>query len=482
MRGARPRDIAHRGFGAPASGGTVAIVGGGFCGTLAAIRLLRAKSRSGVRPVSRIVLIDPDAPGRGLAYCTGPAHWLLNVPAERMSAFAEQPSDFLDWARTRHPTARGADYLPRAWYGDYLTSRLWLARRQAAPGVSFEHVRARATDLERASSGWRLTLDDGAQIDAQQVLLALGNSPPAAIRGFVGSTIADPWRGDWIERLPQEPNILLVGTGLTMIDIALSIAAARPRARMTALSRHGLLPRPHATTWPARHAAPFPALSALGSGALHTRLRTLREFIAAWNGPHADWRAALQTVRQAMPDLWSTLPIAERSRFLRHLRTWWDVHRHRVPLQTLARIESLRARGRLAIRAGRLVAADRASSEVRWRPRGSDQVLTEQFDVVVNVTGADADPRHSSCALVRSILARGFARADELGIGWQTDDDGRLISAQDVDTQGLYYAGPLLRARVWEATAVPELRAHVDATVESICSSLAWESAARSVK
>ena len=478
----RPRDTARRGFGAPGAGATVAIVGGGFCGTLAAIRLLRGEARTGL--ATRIVLIDPQTPGRGLAYRSGPAHWLLNVPAERMSAFAEQPSDFLEWARARHPTVRGGDYLPRAWYGDYLTSRLWLARRDAGPGVSFEHRRARAVDLERTPGEWRLTLDDDSRIDARQVLLALGNSPPQGLRGLDEheGAILDPWHGEWIERLPREPKILLVGTGLTMIDIALSVASARPQARMTALSRHGLLPRAHAATWPARHAAPFPARSALGSGSLHTRLRTLREFIAAWKGPEADWRAALQTVRQAMPDLWSTLPIAARAQFLRHLRAWWDVHRHRVPLQTLARIESLRTRGRLTVRAGRLLPMEGAGSEIRWRARGSDHAISEHFDVVVNVTGADADPRRSSSPLVRALLARGLAQADELGLGWQTDDAGRLISAGGVNAAGLYYVGPLLRARVWEATAVPELRAHVDAAVDSICSSLGSEPAARIVK
>jgi len=128
---------------------TVAIIGGGFSGTVAAIRLLSSPQRNGPSlPFgSKIVLIEPGRAGEGLAYRAGPDYWRLNVPAERMSAFPERPNDFLDFARARNPLVSGGDFLPRSWYGDYLSDRLELARRRSPRWLSFERVRARATAI-----------------------------------------------------------------------------------------------------------------------------------------------------------------------------------------------------------------------------------------------------------------------------------------------------------------------------------------------
>lgn len=465
---------------------TVAIVGGGFCGTLAAIRLLSAQPTASR---IRISLIEPEAPGRGLAYRPGPAHWLLNVPAERMSAFADLPGDFLEWARQRDPAVSAEDFLPRAWYGQYLESRLERARRRSAGWATLEHVRARATDVRPTRDGARLTLDDGSTPHAARVLLALGNSPAAgAVPGVAPEhVVTKAWDPTWIERLPVDsPRVLLIGTGLTMIDIALSIAAARPGVRMLALSRRGLLPRAHAEHWPPGVTAPFPAQRTLSHGPLHERLRTLRRFLDAWSRTGGDWRTALQRVREAMPALWADLPHADRARFLRHLRTWWDVHRHRVPAQTLARIAELRSHDRLRVEAGRVLETRQGVNgrlTVSWRSRGSCSERIDSVDAIVNATGPDSDPRRSTCALVQALMARSLCRVDPLGLGWETDADGRLLDRDGQPSPAIFYAGPLLRAGFWEATAVPELRVHVDRTTTALARSLATSAqAARRVK
>ncbi|HKX58859.1 MAG TPA: FAD/NAD(P)-binding protein, partial [Steroidobacteraceae bacterium] len=257
---------------------TVAIIGGGFSGTVAAIRLLSSPQRNAPSlPFgSKVVLVEPGRAGEGLAYRAGPDYWRLNVPAERMSAFPERPNDFLDFARARNPLVSGGDFLPRSWYGDYLSDRLELARRRSPRWLSFERVRARATAIDVARSSARIWLDDGAVIDADRVLLTLGNSPAATPIPGASEAIADAWNLRWMEKLPTYvPRVLLVGTGLTMIDIALAIAAKRPDVRMTAISRHGLLPQQHEG---ARHlpATNFDAAALLGRGPLSERLRRFR--------------------------------------------------------------------------------------------------------------------------------------------------------------------------------------------------------------
>ena len=453
---------------------TVAIIGGGFSGTVAAIRLLSSPQRNGPSlPFgSKIVLIEPGRAGEGLAYRAGPDYWRLNVPAEKMSAFPERPNDFLDFARARNPLVSGGDFLPRAWYGDYLSDRLELARRRSPRWLSFERARARATAIDVARSSARIWLDDGAVIEADRVLLALGNSQAAGPVPGAGEAVNDAWNLRWMERLPTYvPRVLLIGTGLTMIDIALAIADKRPDVRMTAISRHGLLPQVHENP---THldATKFDAAALLGRGPLSRRLRRFRAEVVASGG---DWRAALQQVREAMPGLWRVAPRRLRRRFLRHLRSYWDVHRHRVPAETGKKIETLRQRKRLDIRAGRIVETRRIKDGivVAWRARGSDAVREDFYDAVINVTGPDGDPTRSTCPLVKSLVDQALCEPDGLGLGWGTDPDGRLIDANGNATGVLYYIGPLLRARHWEATAVPELRVHVARTTAAVASSLA---------
>ena len=229
-------------------------------------------------------------------------------------------------------------------------------------------------------------------IEADRVLLALGNSPAAGPLAGAADVVDDAWNLRWMERLPTYvPRVLLVGTGLTMIDIALAIAERRPDVRMTAISRHGLLPQPHEEMRRTGAASKFDATALLGRGPLSGRLRRFRAQVVASGG---DWRAALQQVREVMPALWRAAPRRLRRRFLRHLRAHWDVHRHRVPAETRKRIETLREKKRLEVRAGRIVETRRIKDGivVAWRPRGSDAIREELFDAVVNVTGPDGDP------------------------------------------------------------------------------------------
>ena len=454
---------------------TVAIIGGGFCGTLAAIRLLTAGKRGGASlPFgSRIVLVEPTRPGQGLAYRAGPDYWRLNVPAARMSAFAGRPDDFFEWARARDPQVQAGDYLPRAWYGEYLADRLALAKQRSPRWLKFEHLRARATGLGVEDGLATITLSNGAVIAADRVLLALGNSPTAGPVQNAPDAVADAWNLDWLESLPTYvPRVLLVGTGLTMIDIALAIAEQRPDARVLAISRHGLLPRPHEDA--SGKPPAFNARKLLARGPLHQRLRQFRAHVASSAG-RGDWRAALQSVREVMPELWRASTPRMRQRFLRHLRAWWDVHRHRAPQPTLARIEELKQRNRLAVAAGRIVESHRIKDGivVSWHPRGSSNLRQELVDAVVNVTGPDSNPVRSDCPLVQSLVSEGLCRPDNLRLGWETDDSGRLVAADGQASEVLYYVGPLLRAQHWEATAVPELRDHVDRTAAAIAASLA---------
>ena len=450
---------------------TVAIIGGGFSGTVAAIRLL-ASSKDGGPSLpfgSRVVLIEPGRAGEGLAYRAGPDCWRLNVPASRMSAFPEWPDDFLEWARGHDPQVQGGDFLPRSWYGNYLSERLETARKRSPRWLKFERIRTRATSLRVEDDTARIGLADGESIEADRVLLALGNSPTAGPLPSVQAT-DDALSMHWLEDLPSYvPRVLFVGTGLTMVDAMLALQEQRPDSRAIAISRHGLLPMPHDHEHAQR--SRFDAKS-LARGPLSQRLREFREQVAASSD---DWRSVLQRVREDFPVLWRAAPRRMRRRFLRHLRAWWDVHRHRLPEATFQHIHALRERKRLEIAAGRILSTKRikGGTIVTWRPRGSDNFREELVDAVVNVTGPDSNPTRSGCTLVQSLMEQGLCQPDELGLGWNTDLNGRLLDRMGDASGVLYYVGPLLRAKHWEATAVPDLRVHVQITAHALAASLA---------
>ena len=423
------------------NGTTVAIIGGGFSGTVAAIRLLTA-TRNGSPSLpfgSRVVLVEPGRAGEGLAYRAGPDAWRLNVPADRMSAFPERPGDFLEWAQARNPLVSGGDFLPRAWYGDYLAERLDLARRRSPRWLSFQQVRARATGIDVAQGSARIALTNGETLEADRVLLALGNSPTAGSLRNAPHVVDDAWNLRWMDRLPTYvPRVLLVGTGLTMIDQVLAIAQRRPDARVMAISRHGLLPLAHEDEKP-RPAAKFDAAALLARGPLSQRLHLFRAQVEAAGG---DWRGALQQVREVMPALWRAAPRRLRRRFLRHLRAYWDVHRHRVPRETLQRIDSLREKKRLEVLAGRIIGTRsiQRGVVVTWQPRGSDKLVEELVDVVVNVTGPGWQP--AALGLLPGAVARGTgplrARRPRARLG---HGPGRA----PVRRQRRSFEGPLLR-------------------------------------
>ncbi|MBC8024466.1 MAG: hydroxyacylglutathione hydrolase, partial [Steroidobacteraceae bacterium] len=343
--------------------------------------------------------------------------------------------------------------------------------------VNVTHRRARALRLRRVRGAhWELWLDDGGALRADHVVLATGNPSPACLPGLeqlCGSDVYEP--DPWSLGRPggrDLENVLLVGSGLTMIDAALRLAAVRPRVRrIHVLSRHGLLPHPQVTHATAqRKPEPAPLDEAAGSTRKIMRaFRTLTRETAAAGG---DWREVLALARARLPTLWIGLSTLERARFLRHVRSHWDVHRHRVPAGPLAAVRNLERLGVLEVHAGRIVSARAVDGgvEVTWLPRGEKRTRAWIVDRIVNCTGPDARAERSTDPFIASLISAGFVRADALALGLEIAADGRPVGRDGTTVDRLWYLGPWLRARDWEATAVPELRDHAARLAQRILS------------
>lgn len=419
----------------------VAVVGGGFSGVMTAVQLAR-------RGVPAVLLDGSGRMGRGVAYSTSESAHLLNVPSGKMSAWPDLPEDFAQWLGDD-----GTSFAERLAFGAYLESILREAKgvRQVGSGV---------IGAERDGAGWHVQLENGELVEASALVLANGNQPPremAVARGVPDELfVTNPWSTaarQAVERaVAEQGDVLLLGTGLTMVDTLLSLDSAGHRGRVVALSRRGLLPRTHAPHTP----VPVEAI-AVPHGNLPALWRWLRRRSA-----EVGFRAAVDSLRPHSAALWQSFGAEDRRRFLRHARPWWDVHRHRIAPQVGRHLAELVADGRLEITAGRIRRMEDVGGELSVSiARRSSKLIERRFSVAFNCTGPLGEMRRTRDPLLRQMLGDGSVRVDDLGMGLAVADPGRAGDR-------LWAVGPLTKGTYWEIVAVPDIRGQAAAIAEDI--------------
>lgn len=413
--------------------------------------------------------------GPGLAYGAARPSHLLNVPAGRMGAWADDEGHFLTWLRRRYPSVIGGAFVQRSLYGDYLTEILAEAERSLRAGL-FRRVQGNAVDARVEAAGVRLTLEEGAELRGDALVLALGNfaprDPPIPNREFYCDPryTRDPWGTGALDGIQATDDVLLVGTGLTMFDIAMELRDRGHRGRMIALSRRGLIPQFHrASTAKPPHHAP-PADIDRWPRTARGLLKRVREEVRSAEGHGIDWREVVTSLRPVTSRLWESLSGPERTRFLDRVRPFWETHRHRAAPEIGAAIDSLIESGRLDLRAARITDISREGEavSVSMRPRGSRDVERLIVARVINCTGPDSDCARSGGALLQSMLRRGIIRSDAHGLGLLCEPDGRAIGASAPGTSPVWMLGPLRRPRLWESTATPEIRVQAAALARAL--------------
>ena len=428
----------------------VVVVGGGFSGTMAAAQLIR-------RGLSVALIEGGGRAGLGTAYSTREAVHLLNVPAAKMSAWPDRADDFV---AAGHDAAA---FVPRREFGAYLRSILDQA---VADGVELLEGFAVAAVRE---GDWRVTVADGGNIVARALVLAQGNQPPAAMRAGEGINpalfINNPWGSEAreaIERVAASGgDVLILGTGLTMVDMILSLGEAGHRGRIVALSRRGQVPRAHA----AHETAPV-ELDDVPQGNVLALWRWLRK-----RGAVVGWRGAVDALRPHAQALWRGLSAAEQARFLRHARPYWDVHRHRIAPQVAEQLRVMASEGRLDVVAGRVgaVRADEGALAVamarRGRPSTSLGTNGNYFCAVFNCTGPLGAMGRTRDPLLRQMIDDELVRIDHLGIGLAVDEASRA-------GERLWALGPLTKGEFWEIVAVPDIRGQVATVADDIAREL----------
>jgi uncharacterized NAD(P)/FAD-binding protein YdhS len=432
----------------------VVIIGGGFSGTMLAAQLAR-------RGLNSIIVEGRAREGKGTAFSTPEEVHLLNVPAAKMSAWPDEAGHFAD--AVAGDGYQPADFVPRRRFGAYLSSILAQARENG----SVEVIAGQAVDAQPTGPGWTVALSDGSAIKAGALALAQGNQPPEPLRAAEGVPpelfVNDPWSDEGraaVAKVADEGgDVLIVGTGLTMVDVVLSLDAAGHQGRIVALSRRGLTPRAH---------APHEPVTVERDDVPHGSVRGLWRWLRN-RGAELGWRGAVDSLRPHSHALWQALDEEQQKRFLRHARPWWDVHRHRIAPEVAAVLKRLIGEGRLEIVAGRIKSLRQGNRELvaGIQRRGTRETRERHFVLGVNCTGPLGAIGRSEDGVLQSLFDAGLARPDWLGMGLDVDDRSRVAGAER-----LWAVGPLTKGRFWEIVAVPDIRGQVEDVAKDIAEEL----------
>lgn len=427
---------------------SVLIVGGGASGVLLATQLLRHPS-----PGLRVILIEKrERLGRGLAYSAQQRDHLLNVPAPGMSAYPDDPEHFWRWLRQRGllGEAERFVFMPRRLYGDYLAEVL--AEADAARPGRLQVVQGECVALAPTENGVEARLADGRRLVAAIGVLAVGHeNRPADDQG-----IAVPLGSPADTPLPRDAPVMLLGSGLSMVDAWLALEDAGHQGPVEVVSRHALLPRRHAEVPPlalAEDEVPFGA-------ALRPFVAWFRALVRRTEAAGGDWRQAVDALRPHSQRIWQAWSSAARRGFLRHIRPYWNVHRHRLPPELDDRLQAALARGQLTLVAGTCLAIERRGHGVRAlvRRRGDSAVTAFEVARVYDCGGVSVDVTRSSNPVVRSLLEAGHISPDPLRIGLEVAPDCRVVGRDGRVSDRLYAVGPVTRGTFFEIEAVPDIR------------------------
>ena len=428
------------------------IVGGGASGVLLAYQLLHNQL-----PDFRVTLIEKRAAiGRGLAYHTGNPEHLLNVRVANMSALPDDPEHFWRWIAARRPERPLCPdpycFVSRSIYGDYIESLVvpFIAGADSARGLAI--VRGDCVAISDSAAGVTVMLADGSSFIGDIAILATGHDliPPKSIHHV------DPWASPRAAGVGKDVPVLILGTGLSMVDYLLALLHEGHRGPIVAMSRRGLLPRPHRRVG----AAPIAETDVPFGASISTLTRWLRARVAQHEAQGGDWRSVLDGIRPFTQRIWRELPLASRRRFLEHARAWWDVHRHRTAPEVDGRVADALAAGQLKVLAGKItrIEPDGAGAVVHYRPRGNGTNKSIPVGAIVDCTGIVRDPRASANPAVQSLLEQGLARVDPLRIGIEVDAECAIVGQDGSPSERLFAVGPLTRAAAWEIIAIPDIR------------------------
>lgn len=426
---------------------SVTIIGGGASGVLLAAHLLR-DPQSDVR----VTLLERRGQyGQGLAYSASQRDHKVNVPARGMSAFADDPDHFWRWLQAHnYPADSSWVFVPRRLYGAYLEHVLSEAGR-SRPG-QLVVLAEEALSVRQAGKTVETLLANGTSLASRHAVLAVGHeTQPARGRGIavrVGSDRDTP--------LDPDVPVIILGSGLSMVDAWLSLAQTNHRGRIIVVSRNGFLPKGHRDVPP----LPIDAADVPFGTNLPYFIRWFRGLVAQVEAEGGNWRSVIDGLRPFNQAIWQSWTDRTKRQALRHLRPWWNIHRHRLPPELHERLSAAVRNHQVELVAAEFLGVERHGDGVRAtiRPRGTTQQQTIDVARLYDCGGVTVDVATSSNPVIRDLIATGKGQPDRLHIGLDVDEHCHVIDASGTPSHQLLAVGPLTRGRFFEIEAVPDIR------------------------
>jgi uncharacterized NAD(P)/FAD-binding protein YdhS len=454
----------------------IVIVGGGFSGAMTAVNIARTSDR----PVHLTVVNDGRSVGRGVAYALRRPEYLLNVAARNMSAFPDEPDHFLQWLQTRSEFGSFSEaelrerFIPRQIYGDYLSSIVQhhLQSPGARTPVTAEFVTGEAVDVEPGGPDVVVRLADGSALEADRVVLATGNESPAALPGTEKladhpAWVGNPWE-PWENRLAQLDvdaggSVVVLGSGLTAVDIIVTLRATGWMGSIHTVSRHGWFPHAHfrGIEYP-EFPPPDVDLTALG---LDKLLELVQQHCAILNERNANPAIIVDKLRPYTQGIWSHFSCEDREAFKTRHAARWNVYRHRIAPVLHAQITGSQLTGQLRVHAANIENLEASRDRILIHLQGRQPLLGH---LVINATGPSTTFTATRSVLLHNLLRRELVTPDATNMGVRVDPDHTVVTADGNRSPWLLALGPLLKGTYWETIAVPELRGQARRVAETL--------------
>ena len=440
----------------------ITIIGGGAAGTLLAINLIK---KTGDAPLEINLIEKRERVGRGVAYSATADYHLLNVPAAKMGAFPDDVEHFYRWLTAKNYVYAPSDFVPRRLYGEYLRELFDETSAEKGEKVTVRTIENEAADVSLRDGKAFTRLASGAFVESDKVVLAFGNflppHPKAENQAFVETDkyFQNPWRPDLLAGLSATDDILIIGTGLTFADVAVSLYHNGHRGKIYAYSTRGLLPAVHKLGFVYDSFAD----ELKGRTRITDLLKIVRRHIAKADSNGSDWRAVIDSLRPQTQEIWVNLPLAEKRYFKQHLSRYWNVARHRLPPETARILDEMQAANQLEIGSGRLrkIAVETDGKyAITFDTNGAESNFP--VDAVINCIGSEGDFKRVESPLVQTLLGKKMVNTDSLKMGLDAAPDGRTIDVNGETSDVIYTLGTALKGVLWESTAMPEIRAQAN--------------------
>lgn len=474
----------------------IAVVGGGSVGVAYFVQLIEEAVRLDLGARIEVLVFEArNVAGPGFAYQSDAECNLLNTRADAMSAVARDKRHFVKWLE-QHGPRHAADYpdtviednafLPRSLFGRYLAHQFddacQLAQRHriAVTRVGSEVVDIIALHSRRPCID---TADAGAFV-VDRVVLCVGNQPSTTLSHLLGTPgfYNSPYPAREMARAiaPLAP-VCILGTGLSAIDAVLSLTSAGHKGKIILASRNGRLPsvrgsfnqsRPLALL--TREAIDNACVANGGILPLAVVFDTLQQEVQRATGMACDlaailnagagildyisseiamadsterlWQSVIYSTNSVIDYVWHRLSHADKHRFQTTFGSLWSSYRVSFPLKNAQRMHALLRSDQVLVFGGvKSVAFNpaTASFETRIDQRGSGLRTVIESDFLINATGYCVDVARSQVPLVRNLLRRKLATANDFG-GFNLDfDSGRLIDASGTVAPNVSVLGSL---------------------------------------